>query len=47
MKHKITKCIKVGVRYNISEWECPKCKLIFQCGDGDKENMTCEGIYDE
>lgn len=47
VKHKKTKCNKIRIiPYSdggISEWKCPKCKRIFQCGDRFTKKMYCKG----
>lgn len=45
MKHERVMCKKVGIdRYGIAEWECPKCKAFFQCGNKNTKEMYCEGV---
>ena len=47
-KHKKARCHKlrnmIFVEGLISEWKCPICKLIFQCGDERTSTMYCSGI---
>lgn len=48
VKHKKTKCNKVSiVPYadgGISQWICPKCKMVFQCGNEKTMEMFCTGF---
>ena len=43
MKNEKVRCKKIGINKNISRWECPKCGLVFECGDGNKTEMNCYG----
>ena len=49
MTHKRTKCIKLrpSITHKVlARWKCPKCKLIFQCGDNKKDKeMYCDGLW--
>jgi len=49
-KHKRTQCKNIGTNYyescgDISEWQCPRCRIIFECGNKPNEEMFCEGEF--